>query len=116
MYIRGELTGEKKNTVNDIVSRSRIEWLDRFEKALAILAGEGTLPRTVFFLADADVAAFFSEIIQGAQTKFLLNNGFEPRFLDGLITMQFVSFESGVTRDPFLVVLSLLAHKELAIP
>lgn len=115
MYMRGELTGERKKSVMDIVSRSRIEWLDRFEKALAVLAGAGTLPRTVFFLSDSDSALFFSAIIQGAQSKFLLNNGFEPRFLDALITMQFVSFESGVVRDPFLVVLSLLAYKDVVV-
>lgn len=84
MHVRGELAGPKKVAVADIIERSRVEWLDRFEKALAVLAGEGTLPRTVFFLADADVAAFFSEVINGAQSKFLLNNGFESRFLDAL--------------------------------
>lgn len=113
MYMRRELPDNKKEIVGDVVHQSRIEWLQRFEKALETLAGEGTLPRTVFFLADPDVAEFFADMIKGAQSKFLLNNGFEPRFLDTLITKQFVSFENSVIRDPFLVVLALLTYKEL---
>lgn len=114
MHVRGELDGKKRDSLEEIVTRGRTEWLERFEGALATLAGEGTLPRVIFFSADADVSKFFAAMMQGAHSKFLLNNEFEPRFLDSLITMQFVSFASGVVRDPFLVVLALLAEKELS--
>ncbi len=111
MYLNGTLDGKRRTTVESIVLRSRTEWTTRFEKALTVLAKNGVIPRTVFFTSDNDVSRLFTGLINGAKSDYLMSNSFEARQLDELLVAKFVSFESEVLRDPFLVVEALLVSK-----
>ena len=111
MFLKDTLEGKRRATVSEIVLRSRAEWITRLEKAFATLAKVGVVPRTVFFTSDNDVARLFTGLINAAKSDSLMSNSFEARYLDDLVVAKFVSFESEVMRDPFLVVEALLADK-----
>ncbi len=111
MFLKDTLDSKRRATVSNIVLRSRTEWIACFEKALTVLAKEGVIPRTVFFTSDYDVSRLFMGLINGAKSDYLISNSFEARQLDELLVAKFVTFESGVKRDPFLVVEALLVAK-----
>ncbi len=111
MFLKDTLDSKRRGTVSNIVLRSRAEWIMRFENALTVLEKGGVIPRTVFFTSDGDVSRFFKGLINGAKSDSLMSNSFEARYLNELIVAKFVSFESRVMRDPFLVVEALLVNK-----
>lgn len=111
MYLRKELPSAKHALVEAVVLRAEKEWLTRFEKALATLAGSGMLSHKVFFTTDLDISELFSNLITKAEAGSLLSESFEVRYIDQLIVSKFVSFESEVFRDPFIVIEALLAEK-----
>lgn len=111
MFLRDELEGKKRDHVGGVIAKSNEEWVTHFVRSLASFANIGTLPRKVFFTADADVAGFFTGLINAAHPDLLMGEGFEVEYLDQLIVAKFVNFESEVVRDPFIVVETLLAEK-----
>ena len=111
MYLRGELPSDKSVLVEKIVLNAEKDWLTRFVKATSSLASSGVLPRKIFFTADADIAQSFLAIIAKAKPEFLLSESFEVQYIDQHIVAKFVSFETEVLRDPFIVVEALLAEK-----
>lgn len=111
MYLRKELPSAKHALVEGVVLRAEKEWLTRFEKALVTLAGSGVLSRKVFFTTDIDISELFSSLITKAEAGSLLSESFEVQYIDQMIVSKFVSFESEVFRDPFIVIEALLAEK-----
>lgn len=111
MFFAGTLSDSRRGDVKNTIGRAENEWLIRFEKALAAFSKEGVIPRKVFFMADADVAGLFSGIIGRSKIGLHPTEMFDIKYLDQLIVAKFVSFESAVIRDPFLVVEALLAAK-----
>jgi len=107
----GELPSDKSVLVEKIVLNAEKDWLTRFVKATSSLASSGVLPRKIFFTADADIAQSFLAIIAKAKPEFLLSESFEVQYIDQHIVAKFVSFETEVLRDPFIVVEALLAEK-----
>lgn len=112
MFLRGELEGKRRTQIEKIVEQSSAEWLTRFEKAGATLASaNGYLPPKIFFTTDADIMPLFSGIVSKAKSAHLEPANFDVQYLDQLIVSKFVSFEAGVTRDPFIIVEALFAEK-----
>ncbi|HAT68375.1 MAG: hypothetical protein A2481_03190 [Candidatus Yonathbacteria bacterium RIFOXYC2_FULL_47_9] len=111
MFLRDELEGKKRSHVGDIVAQGKDEWITRFKKSLTSFTEVGMLPHKVFFTADADMASFFTGLINTLQPESLAGEGFEVAYLDQLVVTKFVTFESEVVRDPFIVVEALLAGK-----
>ena len=113
MFLRGELDEKKSAQVKEVVEQVEKEWLTRFEKAITVLAENGAPPRKIFFTTDADISSLFSALITKAQSDLLDGASFEVQYLDQLIVSKFVSFQTEVIRDPFIVVEALLAEKLL---
>ncbi|OHA82781.1 MAG: hypothetical protein A2937_03045 [Candidatus Yonathbacteria bacterium RIFCSPLOWO2_01_FULL_47_33b] len=111
MFLRDELEGKKRDTIGNIVARSKDEWAARFEKTLTSFAGTSVIPPRVFFTTDSDVAGFFTGLINTARPESLMGDSLEVAYLDQLIVSKFVTFESEIVRDPFIVVEALLAGK-----
>lgn len=114
MFLSGTLHSSKQNDVKNLVEYVENKWLARFEKTLSALSATGMLPLKVFFTADTDIAELFSKIIGKTKMEIHAGEPFEINHLDQFIVAKFVSFESEVIRDPFLVVEALLAAKIVA--
>lgn len=114
MFLAGTLDSSKQNEVKNLVEHAENEWIIRFEKMLTLLSGKGVLSRRVLFTADTDIAELFSRIIGKTKMELRASEPFEVKHLDQFIVAKFVSFESEVIRDPFLVVEALLATKVLS--
>lgn len=114
MFLRGELDATRHAEVSKIVETAEAEWLTRFEKAITTLAENGAPPRKIFFTTDAEISSRFLSLISKAKSDLLADAEFEVQYLDQLIVSKFVSFETEVIRDPFIVVEALLAEKLLA--
>lgn len=111
MFLRGELDSTRHIEVSGIVGAAESEWLERFEKAITVLAENGAPPRKIFFTTDAEISSRFLELISKAKSELLADGEFEVQYLDQLIVSKFVSFDTEVIRDPFIVVEALLAQK-----
>ena len=114
MFLTGTLDGLKHKKVEEVVMRTEEEWRGRFEKSLQALLTLGALPDKVFFTADTDMAPFSLGLIGGLKSEITRVNAFEIQHLDQFIATNFVTFESEVLRDPFLVIEALLATKALS--
>ncbi len=113
LYLRDELGANEKQAVENIINHCRNEWRERFEKALDVPLLSLTPVRKVFFTADADSRKLFEELITSAHARVLDKNGCEVCYLDYATLATFVTFASGVTRDPFLMLEALFAKKML---
>lgn len=111
MFLHGELHDAHHGRVADAVSFAGEKWLARFEDVIANFAQKGMLPKKIFFTTDADIAPMFRELMGKTKPSLLMDGAFDVQYLDQLIVSRFVSFEGGVTRDPFIVVEALLAEK-----
>ncbi|MBI5078021.1 MAG: hypothetical protein HZB11_01465 [Candidatus Yonathbacteria bacterium] len=115
MFLRDELDDTKRARIAAIIARAEDEWLARLEKSLGALAKNGVLPQKVFFTTDAFIAPLFSLLLSRrdhiAKMEHGTNASFEAQYLDQLIVEKFVSFNTGVIRDPFMVIEALLAFK-----
>ena len=114
MFLAGTLQSSKQNDVKNLVEYVENKWLARFEKTLTTLSGQGILPLTVFFTADTDIAELFSKVVGRAKIDPRASEPLDIKHLDQFIVAKFVSFESEVIRDPFIVVEALLATKIVA--
>lgn len=113
MFLRDELEATQRSQVTDIVTQVEEEWLSRFEKAIMTLSEGEAPPHKIFFTTDTDIEPLFSSLIAKAKSELLMGAVFEVQYLDQLIVSKFVSFETEVIRDPFIVVEALLAEKLL---
>lgn len=111
MFLREELDAVRQKEVAGIVAQAEKEWLMRFEKAIRTLSENGTPPLKIFFTADSDITPLFSTLISKAKSELLMDAVFDVQYLDQHIVSKFVSFETEVIRDPFLVVEALFAEK-----
>lgn len=111
MFLRDELPGTQRARIAETITRGEEEWVARFEKAITAFSEKGALPRKLFFTTDADVAPLFSRLILKASPELLMGDTFDVQYLDQLIVSKFVSFETEVIRDPFIVIEALLAEK-----
>lgn len=111
LFLRDELGVNEKRVIENIINHSRDEWRERFEKALDIPLLYLTPVRKVFFTADADSKKLFEELIVSSHARILDKNACEVCYLDYAILANYVTFASGVNRDPFLMLEALFAKK-----
>lgn len=111
MFLRNELEVSKHNEILGIVEHTGNGWLTRFEKVIKTLSENGTLPLKIFFTADTDITPLFLNIISKAKSELLMDAVFDVQYLDQHIVSMFVTFETEVMRDPFIVVETLFAEK-----
>ena len=114
MFLRGTLEKESRTKVQDTIERSKKEWTLYFGKILQSFSTETSLlPEIVFFTSDPDVAELFGRLINAYRSELVLGGLFEARYLNKFMISKYVSFDSEVIRDPFLVIEALFAKKLL---
>lgn len=111
MFLRGDLNDAQHTQIAEIVTRAEMEWLTRFEKTTTAFSEKNILPNKIFFTTDTDIVPLFSRLL--LKSKHPTGESFNVQYLDQLIVSKFVSFETEVARDPFIVVEALFAEKIL---
>ena len=111
MFLHDMLDTKKKAVVSQIIEAGKTEWFRRFEKAIITLAKEGALSQKVFFSSDSDVADFFTTVLAEAKLSSTSHVLFTPSYLDQQIVSKFVTCDTEVIRDPFLMIEALLVGK-----
>lgn len=111
MFLEDTLEASKRKKIGETIAYAEEEWLKRLGKSLTELALQGALSRKVFFTADANMAGLFLKLIPRVRSEALINIALEIQNLDQLILANFVTFDTEVVRDPFIVVEVLLATK-----
>ena len=114
MYLRGELEEKRYANIKDVVEKSRVEWKRNFKKAFLSSVNEGKTGSVMFFTADTEVASFFEGLMKELLTEFFSGEEVEIKYLNNESITNFVSFESGVIRDPFLSIEALFSKKILS--
>jgi hypothetical protein len=111
-----KLAEAEDQKVKTIMSAAGKEWLSEFRGALYELSREGGfLPHDMFFTADEDVSAWFTENIQNQEMPeiTLAEKTFTVRHLDSPFLSSFCESEKGVGRDPFLIIEAIFLAKLL---
>ena len=111
MFLGGTLDDKRKKEIELFISKIENDWVARFGKAVASLNMSESVAHKIFFMADPDVIVLFERILSKIPRVPAGKEYFEIQRLDSLTFGKFVSFENGVTRDPFLIVEALLAAK-----
>jgi len=102
---------EKK--LEPIMQKLKTEWLEEFQKSLLSLSKNSSLPSTIFIMADEDLMEFFSKIIKVEQfNQYLLTESkFKIVFLNTQNLHGLVAFNSGVERDPFVILETICLNR-----
>lgn len=112
MFLRHELTPEKQEEIQQIVINTSSILVERIKKALEALERGTMLPSTIFFTADSETKEFFTELLSRTTGEFLSGKQVNVQYLDHEALADTVSYESGVTRDPFLALATLFFQKQ----
>ena len=113
LYLLERSTREHAREIERILDSVAQEWLVFFENALAELATEFPIPRTLFYTADNNVMKWFENAISGTSfTKFSSDEGsFAIRFLGSSFLNKFVQVLEPSFQDPFLAIEVMFANK-----
>lgn len=111
MFLRNELDEKRRPLIEEVITRSESEWHKRFRKALGEILKNRASVRSVFFTSDTDVARVFSRLISKGDDEDPSSRPLVAHHLDQAIVSNFVTFETGITRDPFVVIEALFALK-----
>ncbi len=111
MYLREEIEERKYIQIKNIIEQSRAEWIANFRKTIASLVGDGRPGHMVFYTADTDVSSFFGNLIKEVFAELSRQKEIEIEYIDAKAMANFVSFESGIVRDPFLAIEALFLEK-----
>ena len=115
MFLGSKLNSIEHAKISETASRGGAEWTVRFEKAITILAKNRSVPQKIFFTADTDIALFFLNCMVEAKSVFLIDAVFDVQYIDQFMISKFVSFDTGVARDPFVGIEALFAKKMIEI-
>lgn len=98
-----------------IVNKLKTEWLKDFQKSLANLSNDISIPAIIFITVDQDLAEFFSEIIKTEQFSqyTLAESKFQVIFLDTKTLHGAAIFEENIIRDPFLIIEAIYINRFL---
>lgn len=112
MFLRHELAPEKQEEVQRIVANTSSLLAERTKKAFEALGRGKMLPSIIFFTADVETKEFFTELLSRTAGEFLSGKQMNVQYLDHKALADTVSYESGVTRDPFLALATLFFQKQ----
>lgn len=113
MYREGKTNDATKEKIQKILQESKEEWGKSLQQALRSLSDDITLPNTVYFTSDADVAPWFLECLTSRDLGEFTGTGdpFDVTLLDTVTMEKFSTFNPQVEKDPFIVVEALFADR-----
>ncbi len=98
-----------------IISEFQLEWLYEFQKSLANLSNDISVPATIYLVVDKDLAAFFCRTIETEQFNqyTLTESKFKVIFLGAEVFHGMAVFENNIIRNPSLIIDSIYINRFL---
>jgi len=113
MYQSDSGNDTMRTKLNQVFLSAEKKWLLSFTKAVSGLTDSSSVPSSVFFTADTEVAKWFKTVIEKEEfAQFALaGKSFDVRFLDEKILSKFCSFSPNVHKDSFIILGAIFAAK-----
>jgi hypothetical protein len=113
LYLENKSTPQHAKQMEATLGPAAKEWLRLFENALAELAAEFPIPRTLFYTTDNNVNKWFRDAIEKTDfKKFAQDDGeFAIRSLGGEFLGRFVKVVEPAFQDQFLTIEAIFAKK-----
>ena len=107
-----------RDKIQVVLNKLKSEWLVHFQKSLAGLSNDISIPATIFLSMNRDLADFFSQIIKTEQFNqyTLTKSKFEVTFLGPEVFHGLVEFGENVARETFLIMDSIYINRFLINP
>ena len=98
-----------------ILDKLKTDWLQKFQESLANLSHDISIPATIYLTVDKDLADLFCKTIENEQFNqyTLTESKFHIILLSAEIFQKKAIFETGVMRDPSLIVDSIYINRFL---
>ena len=102
--------------MNEVVSKLKYEWLEKFQSSLANLSKDISIPSALYIVVDEDMADFFSEIIKSEQFSqyTLTESKFNSTFLTAESLHSMAQFDEKAVPEPFIAIDCVYINRFLA--
>ena len=113
LFLKDSLNKSQSKVLSGVINDSKMLWSGEFQKSLAELSNASSVPTTIFFTADDDVASLYSEAIRSEE--FVQHSITEGLFVVSIINWSaldsHISFRVKEDRDIFIGIESLFFNK-----
>ena len=115
LYKDGHAEDSTQKKLEPIVSKSRADWLLKFQESLVNISNDISIPATIFLTTEKEFADFFTETIKAEQYNqyTLTESKFRIVFLGANTLHGIALFENNVDHDPFLIMESIYINRFL---
>ena len=98
-----------------VISKFQLEWLSEFQKSLANLSNDISVPATIYLIVDKNSVDFFRRTIETEQFNqyTLTESKFKVIFLGAEVFHGMAVFENNIIRDPSLIMDSIYINRFL---
>ena len=117
LLLTDTLSAQKKKTLTSILESPKNVWSKEFQKAIVNIAEGTSVPTTVFFTADDDVASWYGRLINSEEFVQLsmTDSPFIVSFINPLSLDSHVSFRTKAEKDTFIAVESIFFNRLLEL-
>jgi hypothetical protein len=115
LFISGHAEASISEKISEAMNTLKAEWLLEFQKSLANLSNDISIPSTVYLTADKDLADFFCQTIKAEQFNqyTLTDSKFEIVFLDTQLFHNIAVFADSAVSGSNLVIDSIYINRFL---
>jgi hypothetical protein len=113
LYKDGHAVGATRKKLEPVMNDLKTKWLQSFQKSLANLSNDISIPPKIFIAIDKEFYDFFLEIIKTEQFNqyTLTESKFEVTFLDAMTLNGVASFKDNAERDPFIILEAIYINR-----
>jgi len=106
LFMDGHASESISQKLGPDIDKLKKEWQQKFQKSLANLSNDISIPATIYIIVDKNEADFFSKIIETEQFNqyTLTESKFRIIFLGAEVFHGMVEFEGNIVRDPGLII------------
>lgn len=114
----GHATEFVTKKLKPVISKFQLEWLYEFQKSLANLSNDISVPATIYLVVDKDLVDFFRQTIETEQFNqyTLTESKFKVIFLGAEVFHGMAVFENNIIRDSSLIIDSIYINRFLTNP
>src|SRR3989338_826741 len=118
-YLYKDGHGDTASTarLEPIMKSLKSKWLQSFQESLANLSHDLSIPSTIFFTAEKELAGFFAELIKGEQFNqyTLTDSKFKVIPLHGATLAPFAGIARDASPDPYLLIACVYLSRTLSV-
>jgi hypothetical protein len=113
LYKDGHAVGTTRKKLEPVMNDLKTKWLESFQKSLANLSNDISIPAKIFIAIDKEFSDFFLEIIKTEQFNqyTLTESKFEVVFLDTKTLAGMANFKDNADRDPFTIIEAIYINR-----